>query len=68
MRRNLSGIYIFDQFPEEEKRSPTCIEDCQYETRERWLQGLEKEALVRTCHHLCETLSNIGEQFDIIAK
>ena len=37
-RRNLSGIYIFDKFPEDERRFPTCIEDCQEETRKKWLQ------------------------------
>lgn len=36
-RRNLSGIYIWDQFPDDEKRQPTCIEDCQQETRRAWL-------------------------------
>lgn len=36
-RRNISGIYIFDQFPDDEKRQPTCIEDCQQETRRAWL-------------------------------
>lgn len=36
-RRNISGIYIFDKFPDEEKRSPTCIEDCQQTTRRRWI-------------------------------
>lgn len=36
-RRNISGIYIFDKFPDEEKRQPTCIEDCQQETRRAWL-------------------------------
>lgn len=36
-RRNISGIYIFDQFSDDEKRQPTCIEDCQQETRRSWL-------------------------------
>jgi hypothetical protein len=36
-RRNISCIYIFDQFPDDEKRQPTCIEDCQQETRRAWL-------------------------------
>lgn len=36
-RRNLSGIYIWDQFPDDEKRQPTCIEDCQQETRRAWM-------------------------------
>lgn len=36
-RRDISGIYIWDQFPDDEKRQPTCIEDCQQETRRAWL-------------------------------
>lgn len=36
-RRNISGIYIFDKFPDEEKRLPTCIEDCQQTTRRKWV-------------------------------
>lgn len=66
-RRNLSGIYIFDKFPEDEKRKPTCIEDCQEETRRKWLEALEKEALIRTIEHLCSTLRNLSDQFGIIA-
>ena len=38
-RRGLSGIFIFDQFPGEERREPTCVEDCQKETRKN-----------KTCH------------------
>lgn len=36
-RRNISGIYIFDKFPTDEKRQPTCIEDCSQDTRRAWL-------------------------------
>lgn len=36
-RRNISGIYIFDKFPDDEKRQPTCIEDCSQDTRRAWL-------------------------------
>ena len=36
-RRNISGIYIFDKFPDDEKRQPTCIEDCQQATRREWV-------------------------------
>lgn len=45
LRRNLSGI--FDKLEGEEKPIPTCIEDCTPETRLKWLEGLEKEALIR---------------------
>lgn len=29
IRRNISGIYIFDKFPSDERHRPTCVEDCQ---------------------------------------
>lgn len=67
-RRNLSGIYIFDKFPEEEHREPTCIEDCQEETRKKWLEAQDKEALIRTVEFLCETLRKISDQFGIVAE
>lgn len=36
--------------------------DCQEETRAQWLEGLEKEALIRTVNILCETLHNFTER------
>lgn len=66
-RHNLSGIYIFDTYPGEEHRRPTCIEDCQEETRDTWLSKLEPEALLNTCQHLCKTLHMVAEQFNIYA-
>lgn len=66
-RHNLSGIYIFDQFFEEDRRYPTCIEDCQKETRDTWLKSLEPEALLRCCQHLCDTLHGVAEQFNLYA-
>lgn len=67
-RRNLSGIYIFDKFPEDEKRQPTCLEDCQEETRKKWLDSLERDALNNVIERLCETLRNISDQFGIVGK
>jgi hypothetical protein len=32
-RRNLSGIYIFDVLPDDERRQPTCFEDCTEESK-----------------------------------
>lgn len=64
-RYNLSGIYIFDQFEGEDKRKPTCIEDCQDATRQAWLEALEKENLINIINHLCNTVHTIAEQFDI---
>lgn len=58
-RRNLSGIYIFDKFPDDEKRQPTCIEDCQQETRDAWLEKLDLTALNDTLKHLTKVLCDI---------
>lgn len=67
-RRSLSGIFIFDQFPGEENRKPTCIEDCQEGTRKKWLESLSREALINTIEHLCETVRNISDQFGIVRE
>ena len=67
-RRNLSGIYIFDKFPEDERRFPTCIEDCQEETRKKWLETLGKEALINCIENLFGNLRAVSDQFGIIAE
>ena len=54
-RRNLSGIYIFDTFPGEKKRQPTCIEDCQQETRRKWCMAQTQDCLRDTIKHLAQT-------------
>lgn len=66
-RRGLSGMYVFDTFPGETKRQPTCIEDCQEETRKKYLSGQEREFLVNTIEILCRTIRDISDQFGIIA-
>lgn len=63
-RYGLSGIYIFDTFPGEEKRQPTCIEDCQEKTRLVWLEGQDKECLVNTANILCTILHNFAESLE----
>ena len=67
-RRNLSGIYIFDKFKDEDKRQPTCFEDCQEETQNRWLDSLEMEALKNLAKILGEKLRLVGDQFEIAAN
>lgn len=66
MRRNLSGIFIFDRFEDEEKRQPTCFEDCSKETQKKWLETLDKEALKKLAIALGETIKEIGDTFDLI--
>ena len=67
-RRNISGIYIFDKFPDEEKRKPTCFEDCQPETQDEWLDSLEPEALKNLAKMLADKLIFICDEFGIEAK
>ena len=54
-RRDLSGIYIFDTFPTDKKRQPTCIEDCQQETRRKWCMAQTQECLRNTIKYLAQT-------------
>lgn len=65
-RRNLSGIYIFDVLPGDERRKPTCFEDCTEEKQQEWLDSLTPEALKNLSIQLAKTLRTIGDQFDII--
>jgi len=66
-RRNLSGVYIFDTLPGDEKRQPTCFEDCTEEKQQEWLDSLAPEAVKNLAIKLGKTLRQIGDQFDIIA-
>ena len=54
-RRDLSCIYIFDTFPGEKQRQPTCIEDCQQETRRKWCMAQNQEWLRNTIQFLAQT-------------
>lgn len=65
-RRNLSGIYIFDVLPGDERRKPTCFEDCTEEKQQEWLDSLTPEALKNLSIQLAKTLRTIGDQFDIM--
>ena len=64
-RRNLSGVYIFHKFDNEERREPTCFEDCPIEKQDEWLASLDQEAVKNLSKHLAKVLRNIGDQFDI---
>jgi hypothetical protein len=64
-RRNLSGIYIFHKFEDEERRQPTCFEDCPEEKQDEWLNSLDPEAVKHLAKQLGNTLRTIGDQFDI---
>ena len=65
-RRNLSGVYIFHKFDNENQREPTCFEDCPEEKQDQWLNSLEPEEVKNLAKHLAKTLRGIGDHFDIL--
>ena len=67
-RRGLSGIYFLDKFPNEEKRSPTCFEDCTIEKQEEILNSKNLEWIKSLALLLSKTLKEIGKQFDIVSE
>jgi hypothetical protein len=66
-RRNLSGIYIFDILEGDEKRKPTCFEDCTEEKQDEWLNSISVEKLKNLAKMLGKSLRNLGDQFDIMS-
>lgn len=67
-RRNISGIYIFHKFDDEERREPTCFEDCPEEKQDEWLNSLDPEAVKRVAKQMAVTLRRVCDQFDIAAN
>lgn len=61
-RRDLSGIYIFDTLPQDERRKPTCLEDCTESKRLEWLDAQHPECLSRVAGHLNETFGHIWDE------
>lgn len=66
-RRNLSGIYIFHKFKDEERREPTVFEDCPEDRQDEWLSSLNAEAVKNLAKELGKTLRSIGDQFDLMS-
>lgn len=64
-RRNISGIYIFHKFEDEERREPTCFEDCPEEKQDEWLNSLEPEAVKNLAKQLARTIRSVGDQLDL---
>ena len=60
-RIGLSGIYILDTFEGEDKRQPTCIEDCREETRQTWLKSLDRRELGQTLSIIFESYENLAQ-------
>lgn len=64
-RRNVSGIYIFHKFEEDERRQPTCFEDCPEEKQDEWLNSLDPEAVKNLAKMLGRTIRSIADQLDL---
>lgn len=67
-RRNLSGVYIFHKFDDEECRQPTCFEDCPESRQDEWLNTLDAEAVKNLAKHLAKTLREIGDNLDLLRE
>lgn len=67
-RRNLSGVYIFHKFDEDERREPTVFEDCPEDKQDEWLNTLDPEAVKNLAKMLGRTLRSIGDQLDLLAQ
>jgi hypothetical protein len=65
-RRNLSGVYILHKFEDEDKKQPTCFEDCPVAVQDKWLESLELDAVRNLAKILGGALREIGDQFDIV--
>lgn len=64
-RRGLSGVYIFDKFPGEEKVNPTCFEDCTITKQEEYVKALDLQALQRLTLMLARALKDVGKDLNI---
>ena len=67
-RRNLSGIYIFHKFDDDDRKRPTCFEDCPEEKQDEWMDSLEPEAVRNLAKQLGKTIRDIGDRFEIAAE
>lgn len=64
-RRNISGIYIFHKFDEDERREPTCFEDCPESKQDEWLNSLDAEGVKNLAKMLGNTIRSIADQLDL---
>lgn len=64
-RRNISGIYIFHKFEDEERREPTVFEDCPEDRQDEWLNSLDLEAVKNLAKQLGRTIRSLGDQLDL---
>jgi hypothetical protein len=67
-RRNISGIYIFYKFEDEDRREPTCFEDCPETKQDEWLASLDAEAVKNLAKQLARTIRSIGDQLDLLGN
>jgi hypothetical protein len=59
-------VYILHKFEDEDKKQPTCFEDCPVAVQDRWLESLELDAVRNLAKILGGALRDIGDQFDLV--
>ena len=67
-RRALSGIYIFEKYPEEERVEPTCFEDCSPMRQEEYIKSLQLEKLQELTLVLSRALKDVGKDLNLEAE
>lgn len=65
-RRNLSGVYIFHKFEDDDRKKPTCFEDCPIEKQDEWLNSLDPAAVKNLAKQLAGIIKEIGEKLDLV--
>lgn len=64
-RRNISRIYIFHKFENENNLKPTCFEDCPEEKQDEVLNTLDNDGLKRTIKILANSLVELYDSYNI---
>lgn len=67
-RRDISGIYIFHKFKDDECKEPTCFEDCPEERQDEWLDQLGPGAVKNLAKQLARTIRSLGDQLDLLGN
>jgi len=65
-RRNLSGVFYFYKFEDEEKRQLTVFEDCPKDKQMEILEGMCDEGKANLALHLAKVLRGIGDSYNLI--
>lgn len=64
-RRNLSGVFLYEKFEDDDDKKPTCFEECSIEKQKLFLDSLTPEGVKLLAIKLADTLKQIGNDLDL---